>query len=672
MRSMTFRLLHEMMQEKNQNVFLSPVWILKTGIVSELEKYFIKVYFFANEDRLDIKELYFKLQYNGHDYNLVSSEFVRADTYKNDKVFGCILPFPTEYTGEEYSILYTGVKIGDIVHDYSNHERGEVYFDVYIPNEKKKFLKATIPYYLQFPRKGETYWQCTCGQHNPNNAKNCYECFKEKSIIDQFLIDGIDKVFLTYYVHSSPFEFNPMMSLKDTYDEYTKSISQKFSINVDYVREFVKYESIVENKSKMIDEYNERFQKQKKELVEDVKHKIFTTFSAIGIILALFITTVYGPNTFNYFSGYYHLTRKEYSISLNRFSSANGFLNSNELINEVYYRWSNELRDKNISRSISMLTQITDFNYKDTKVQLSSLAEQYGIELYESKQYREAIQYLSYSDQMDEYLNESKYQYLMSKDFDIDDIYELTLLEELVANQYKDTQSWLEKLYYESALKAIEYDFYDKAILLLDKTNYGDAKDLQANLIIDKIKPLLNQVNNETLLTYVEKIKDVPQGKEFYQQVMYQLAVQYEKKSEYEEALKHLYLIKGYKDVNKRINNLEETLAPWSSKIRFTDSYNKEINVLDKDSSIYIEITFKTQDKEAYFVPEIVFTFPDGKKDSYIPESIVEHDESIELEFINGFYEISSYRPTGIFTVEVYYIGFVDILIGSKTIEVVD
>lgn len=660
------------MQEKTQNIFLSPVWILKTGIVCELEKYFIKVYFFANEDRLDIKELYFTLNYNEKDYKLVATEFVRADSYKVDKVFGCVLPFPTEFSKEAYSILFTGIKLGDKFYDYSNHERGEVYFDVFVPSEKKKFLRENIPYYLQFPRKGETFWQCTCGQHNPNNAKNCYECFKEKSIIDQLIEDGMDKVFLTYFTHNNPFEFNPLMSLKDTYDEYTKSISKKYSVDLDYVREFVDFAKIVENEPKMIEEYNERVQKQKKELVEDVKHKIFTTFSAIGIILALFITTVYGPNTFNYFSGYYHLTRKEYSISLNRFSSANGILNSNELINEVYYRWSNELRDKNISRSISMLTQITDFNYKDTKVQLSSLAEQYGIELYESKQYREAIQYLSYSDQMDEYLNESKYQYLMSKDFDIDDIYELTLLEELVANQYKDTQSWLEKLYYESALKAIEYDFYDKAILLLDKTNYGDAKDLQANLIIDKIKPLLNQVNNETLLTYVEKIKDVPQGKEFYQQVMYQLAVQYEKKSEYEEALKHLYLIKGYKDVNKRINNLEETLAPWSSIIRFTDSYNKEINVLDKDSSIYIEITFKTQDKEAYFVPEIVFTFPDGKKDSYIPESIVEHDESIELEFINGFYEISSYRPTGIFTVEVYYIGFVDILIGSKTIEVVD
>lgn len=346
MRSMTFRLLHEMMQEKTQNIFLSPVWILKSGVVSELEKYFIKVYFFANEDRLDIKELYFKLQFNGHEYNLVSNEFVRADSYKNDKVFGCILPFPTEYTGDEYSILFTGVKIGNIVYDYSNHERGEVFFDVYIPNEKNKFLKESIPFYFQFPRKGETYWQCTCGQHNPNNAKNCYECFKEKSIIDQLIIDGIDRVFLNYYVHTYPFEFNPIMSLKDTYDEYTKSISQKFSINLDYVREFVKYESIAENEPKMIDEYNERIQKQKKELVEDIKHKTITTLSIIGMVLTVFLTTVHGPNTFNYFSGYYHLTLKEYSSSLDRFSHIKGFLNSEDMINEVYYQWSNDLRKK--------------------------------------------------------------------------------------------------------------------------------------------------------------------------------------------------------------------------------------------------------------------------------------------------------------------------------------
>jgi len=670
MRSMTFRLLHEMMQEKNQNVFLSPVWILKTGIVSELEKYFIKVYFFANEDRLDIKELYFKLQYNGHDYNLVSSEFVRADTYKNDKVFGCILPFPTEYTGEEYSILYTGVKIGDIVHDYSNHERGEVYFDVYIPNEKKKFLKATIPYYLQFPRKGETYWQCTCGQHNPNNAKNCYECFKEKSIIDQFLIDGIDKVFLTYYVHSSPFEFNPMMSLKDTYDEYTKSISQKFSINVDYVREFVKYESIVENKSKMIDEYNERFQKQKKEAIDEIKQKTITVISIITVVVSLFLITVFGPQSINYMLGYYHLTIKEYSSSLDRFSHIKGFLNSEEMINEVYYQWSNNLREKNVSKSISMLTQITDFNYKDSKNQLMNLAEQYGIELYESKQYREAIHYLSYSNRVDKYLNDAKYLYLQGQDFDINDSYELTLLEELVLDRYKDSKVWLERLYYEGALSAIEYDFFDKAILLLDKTNYSDAKSIQINLIKDQVDVLLSKGKYEESLTYVERLKDEPQGKELYQEVIYRLADKYEKEQDLEEALKHYRLILGFKDTNKRIKNLEKSITQWDTAIRFTNSEGHVINKTDVNSTLKIEIEFNTSGVDTNIIPRIIYIFPDGQKEVEIYESIVENGETLEFEFTDGLYEDSSFGPKGSFTIEIYYIGLVDILIGSKTIEV--
>lgn len=672
MRSMTYRLLHEMMQEKNQNIFLSPVWILKTGIVSELEKYFIKVYFFANEDRLDIKELYFKLQYNGHDYNLVSREFVRADTYKNDKVFGCILPFQTEYAGEEYSILFTGVKIGDIVYDYSNHERGEVFFDVYIPNEINKFLKENIPYYFQFPRKGETYWQCTCGQHNPNNAKNCYECFKEKNVIDELLLDGIDKVFLTYYVLTNPFEFNPIMSLQDTYDEYTKNISQKFSINIDYVREFVKYESIVENESKMINEYNDQIQRSKKEVIVEIKQKTITVIGILSAIVSLFFITLFGPQSINYMLGYYHLTLKEYSSSLESFSTINGFLNSEDLINEVYYQWSNDLREKNVSKSISILAQISDINYKDAKNQLMILAEQYGIELYESKQYKEAIHYLSYSNRVDKYLNDAKYLYLMNLDFDINDTYELTLLEELVLDRYKDSKIWLERLYYEGTLKAIEYDFYDKAILLLDKTNYSDAKSIQINLIKDKVDVLLSAGNYEESLTYVERLKDEPQGKELYQEVIYRLADKYEKEQDLEEALKHYRLILGFKDTNKRIKNLETSITQWETAIRFTNSEGQVINKTDVNSTLKIEIEFNTSGVDTNIIPRIIYIFPDGQKEVEIYESIVENGETLEFEFTDGLYEDSSFGPKGSFTIEIYYIGLVDILIGSKTIEVTD
>lgn len=672
MRGMSFRLLHEMMQEKTQNIFLSPVWILKSGIVSELEKYYIKVYFFANEDRLDIKELYFKLHYNEQEFDLMANEFVRANSYKNDKVFGCTIPFPTEFVGEEYSILFTGVKLGDTVYDYSNHERGDVYFDVFIPSEKKKFLRENVPYYLQFPRKGETYWQCTCGQHNPIHATNCYECFKEKSIIDQLLEDGIDKVFLNYYVHDNPFVYNPMMSLKDTYDEYTENISKKYSIDLDYVREFIDYSSILENESKMIDEYNERTLKQKKEFVEDVKHKAIVVSSIIGILLALFLITVYGPKSIKYISGYYHLSQKEYSLSLDKFYSANGFLNSEDMVNEVYYQWSNDLSETNVSKSISLLEQIPNLDYKDTKDRFLNLAEQYGVELYESKQYEEAIHYLSFSNRVDKYLNDSKYQYLLSQDFGIDDVYEFTLLEELVTDRYKDSKEWLERLYYEAALKAIDYNFKDKAIKLLDNTSYGDAKDIQVNLVTEQVNALMLEGDYDSSLDYVERIKDDPKGQVLYQEVMYRLANQYETNLDYEGALKHFLLIDGYKDSNKRIKYLKQTLAPWDVDIRFTESYNKDIDVMDKDSSIYIEITFSTPDKSNYFVSEIVFIFPDGQRDSFSPESMIEHDETLEFEFVNGFYQDSNYRPTGTFTVEVYYVGMVDILIGSKSIEVVD
>ena len=124
---------------------------------------------------------------------------------------------------------------------------------------------------------------------------------------------------------------------------------------------------------------------------------------------------------------------------------------------------------------------------------------------------------------------------------------------------------------------------------------------------------------------------------------------------DYEGALKHFLLIDGYKDSNKRIKYLKQTLAPWDVDIRFTESYNKDIDAMDKDSSIYIEITFSTPDKSNYFVSEIVFIFPDGQRDSFSPESMIEHDETLEFEFVNGFYQDSNYRPTGTFTVEVYY-----------------
>lgn len=317
-----------------------------------------------------------------------------------------------------------------------------------------------------------------------------------------------------------------------------------------------------------------------------------------------------------------------------------------------------------------MLTQITDLNYKDAKNQLMNLAEQYGIELYESKQYREAIHYLSYSNRVDKYLNDAKYLYLQGQDFDINDSYELTLLEELVLDRYKDSKVWLERLYYEGALSAIEYDFFDKAILLLDKTSYSDAKSIQINLIKDQVDVLLSKGKYEESLTYVERLKDEPQGKELYQEVIYRLADKYEKEQDLEEALKHYRLILGFKDTNKRIKNLEKSITQWDTTIRFTNSEGHVINKTDVNSTLKIEIEFNTSGVDTNIIPRIIYIFPDGQKEVEIYESIVENGETLEFEFTDGLYEDSSFGPKGSFTIEIYYIGLVDILIGSKSIEV--
>lgn len=674
MRSLSFRLLHEMIQSKTQNIFLSPIWVLKSGTVCELERYFVKVFFFANEDRIDLKKLHFKLTYNEMELDVSSDSFVRAETYPNDKVFGCLIPLPEDYKGSDYTILLTGITIGDKFFDYTSFERGDVYYDVYVPNVKKKFLKSIIPYYLQFPRMGETYWQCTCGQHNPKHAKNCYECFKEQETINHLIEDGFDVTFIKYYVYHEPLEYDPMMSFDNSYDAYVEKISRIYDIDLNVVKENVKYDVLKETYPNIIEDYNRRVKEKKELFFKETKHNIIRFSMYFLSIILLLSIAMFGPKSLNYVSGYYNLLEKDYSNSLMYFSRSKNFLNTDTLINEVYYQWAESVSYTEIEKAIEILEYIPNMDYQNAKVLYKEYIDTHGKSLFDQQKYEDAIFYLSKVHTNFELLNESKYLYLNSSSFSYDDTVKMDLLKDLANQNYKDTLQIYNQINYEYALKSIENNQYKDAILALENiVEYKDSSQLLSELSYDYALKLIEEDQLELSLNYINHITDTRLGKELYNEVEYRLAQKFENNNQYSEALLKYRLIKDYKNSSKKINELEKIVSPWTVEVSFSDqdTVDSKLTKISKDQSIYINVKFETTNSELLLNPMIIITFPNGEVDKYDPEEIISPSEIFSFYYEDGLYVDASIGENGIFKIDVYDKNY-DIYLGSGEIEIID
>lgn len=674
MRSLSFRLLHEMMQSKTQNIFLSPIWVLKSGTVCELERYFVKVYFFANEERIDLIKLYFKLTYNDMELDVTSDSFVRAETYQNDKVFGCLIPLPEDYNGSDYTILLNGITIGDKFYDYSNFERGDVYYDVYVPNVKKKFLKSVIPYYLQFPRMGETYWQCTCGQHNPKHAKNCYECFKEQETVNQLIEDGFDVTFIKYYVYHEPLEYDPMMSFDNSYDAYVEKISRIYDIDLNVVKENVKYDVLKESYPTVIEDYNRKVKEKRELFFKETKHKIsrfLIYFISIALLLGI---ALFGQRTINYVSGYYNLIEKDYNDSLMYFSRSMDFLNTNSLINEVYSQWADSVSRTELVKAIEILEYIPDIDYLKSNTKYIEYIDLYGKTLFDQQKYEEAIFYLSKVHTNFELLNESKYQYLITTSFGYDDPVKMNLLKDLSDQNYKDTLQMYNQINYEYAAKFIETNQYEEAILTLDKIKkYKDSSRLLSDLSYEYALKLMEENQLELSLSYIDRIINTPMGKELSNEVEYRLAQVFESKKQLSDALLKYRLIKGYKDSSKKIVELEKLVSPWTVKVTFSDQENvdSKLSRISKYRTVYINLQFETSKKELRLNPKAIITFPNGGTEIYDPEEEISPSEVYSFYYEDGIYMDPAKGENGIFKIDVYDKDY-DIYLGSGEIEIID
>lgn len=113
------------------NAYLAPIWILKVDRVLYEEKYHLKVYFFANVEGLDIEQLRFKFKYEDKEVELKADKFVKAESYPQDPVFGCVLHLPEDYPDCDYDLLFTGLFTGRRYEDYTDYERGQL-FSMYI------------------------------------------------------------------------------------------------------------------------------------------------------------------------------------------------------------------------------------------------------------------------------------------------------------------------------------------------------------------------------------------------------------------------------------------------------------------------------------------------------------------------------------------------------------
>lgn len=659
MRSLRYRLLGELMKNKIENVFLAPVWILKCDRVLHEDRFYLKVYFFANVEGMDIQQLRFNVTYEDRVVELKANEFIKAETYPEDPVFGCVLTLPEDYPDCEFNIYLTGIFVGRRFEDYTGYERGFLYFNVFIPTEKVRFLQRSLPHYMQFPRVGETYWQCSCGHHNLAKNTYCIDCLNEKTMIDEWLAKGEDRLTLELHQKKTPLVYNRVFTLEESLNHYVRSMTELYAIEEVVVREVLDLELAKQahHEGKLKDD--EFLEKQARDTKNQKRVARFVFFSFLVLLFVFGLVVPFGTKAWAYGEAVVTLSKKDFEASLQQFTELKGFLNSEAMLNEVYLKWAEDEYELDPTMAIWRLENMPNPNYKDAKIRHKTYINEYAESRIAIKMYEEAALYfgrLEDGASRGRY-HEALYQQLMSMNkIDVEDAKTMTLLNTLRDVEYKDIEQIYSEAHYALAIMYIEGKRYEEAIRLLDRIRlYKDSLELLLENAYLYGKQLFEEKKYSLAIEQFKLSVDYADSKDWLNETRYQYGLSLIEKNGLELAFRQFQVIRGYKDADRYFTELENEIYDWEATV-FINSDSEllsEESSVSKAGALYIHFVMHSKDKDASITPIMVYYYPDKSTWEEAFDGSVKSGEASWIGWDDSIYIDPEQGETGIFKVEI-------------------
>jgi hypothetical protein len=92
-------------ESSNQlNAVNSPILILKSEVISHKNKIFMKIYMLFLDEITEKRTLKFVVKSNDMAFDFVVSNIRNAESYNDDRVFGCVIELPVEINKDDYIV----------------------------------------------------------------------------------------------------------------------------------------------------------------------------------------------------------------------------------------------------------------------------------------------------------------------------------------------------------------------------------------------------------------------------------------------------------------------------------------------------------------------------------------------------------------------------------------
>jgi tetratricopeptide (TPR) repeat protein len=654
--------LLEIQNSDQENYIFGPIWIYKSEKVFHQGRFYLKIYLFQNQViENGLKGLSFEVNYNNTKAMLKSYEFKEVEAYKDKNIFGCVLEMPSDYEGVPVKInihsYFTSIGVEEIEPislqvlklDQSQFE-----------GKGNEYLRKEIVDYVVFPKIEDDYWQCKCGMANKHSIHICTNCGTTISSMKSYIETGINELilnrilfrnpfiysskesaeiniksylekfeeynlprseivaylqrhgFVESYVKSSPLVFDSKSDLEKIFEEYISPL-KKFGFNYDHV--FAIYDK---------NEISARINRLKdQEFKAKKSKKRFGILSVVFLLIALFIYFI-GIDLFAYGSAYINYKNGNYVKAINQFSTLNGFLDSDRLLDDSKYLKAEITYEKNPEVAINEMIALGRKDYKDSKEKAREYIYQFGSSFFELGDYQNAIKWFSsiesYKDSTEKNLES---HYILSKNY-------------WDQKKYKDAIKYIEIAGYHTYKdsKALLLDYrYNYAIFLKNSSFYKEAIDI------------FNLIPN-----YKDTLEQLKSAK-------YGLAMHYYKINQYEEALTWFNGIKGYNDTNTKISQIKNILDNWEvhNSVVYDSAKQTIPSYTSSTLSRYIEYFgyygklsggYKNQTIEI----RIMFSYPGGSTTDTLDRVYKSGDE---IYYARGWGNKAA--PTGNFSYKIYY-----------------
>lgn len=216
-----------------------------------------------------------------------------------------------------------------------------------------------------------------------------------------------------------------------------------------------------------------------------VKRKVANVILLFIISLSVFMI-FHGNETIKYTISNYNLMTGNYEEALSGFSEISEFLNSEELITETQYQEAKSYHDQDLLKSIELLQEIKNQDYKDTIDLITKYKYEYAIKLFDDKDYLNAANYFNSID------------YLDSKDKNEESIYQYahSLFDK---NEYKLAAEFFNKSSYSNSDEMYKESIYNLAIIEYEKRYFDSA--------LEYFNQIIGFKETATFINEIEKIE---------------------------------------------------------------------------------------------------------------------------------------------------------------------